>query len=83
MVRPLPYSVGMMKKLLAVLALAGMPGCCVAGATIGGATHPKESERSNAELAGFVVGLAVDVLTVVAVSQMMPHGIPAVGGSTD
>jgi hypothetical protein len=73
----------MMKKLLAVLALAGMPGCCVAGATIGGATHPKESEHTNAQVAGFAIGLAVDVVMLYAVSQAAPHGLPNVGGSTD
>lgn len=74
-----------MKKLLAVVALAGMPGCCVAGATIGAATHPKEPEHSNGALAGFVIGAAIDVLTIVAVSQMMPAQNPgaAIGGSTD
>ena len=74
-VRPLPYGTGMMKKLLALVALAGTPGCCVAGATIGGATHPQEPEHSQATWVGFAIGLAVDVATVVAVSQMRNPGV--------
>ncbi len=76
----------MMKKLLAMAALATMPGCCVVGATIGAATHPKEPERSHAAWTGFVVGAALDVLTIVAV-HAVDSSLNNVGqgwaGSTD